>query len=438
MSTFTRVTTIVAVLSIASCAMAGVFTDTSRARDIPLGRECAREVESRNRLSTNQPLVNRVQRLGQLLSDSFQAKPYPYSFKVLDLPTFNAFALPGGPIYVHEGLLHRLQSDDALCFILAHEMAHCNERHWAEKTKRNEVVGLLVLIATGGSVDITNIVTALVGASYSREKEREADQRAVEYVWQAGLGVDAAVRGAEALLDFAGDEKYGYLRTHPPAQDRLRLVKVWADEYRQKQPPPPPEVPTVDPSALAEIIPPPPDAIVYNKYYPLALGNKWHYVCTSKGSSARTEIALEVVAAVPVAEGSVFRMQLTTRSGTARTFDLATDAVRVWRRNPTDQVRPWQLDCGFPPEGDATGEMIVPGYIRVGLEPLELPHIKLEQTLHVQKVGPDGTLVSDHWYAPGIGLVKRTHANGVSETLEHHNVQPEPAATAGTPLNREL
>src|SRR5439155_14616378 len=108
------------------------FEPTDAKSEIDLGREAARLVEHNIPLSRDGAMQERVKRIGSALIETLPVKAYPYEFKVLAASEFNAFALPGGFMYVNEGLLTRLPDDNAVAFVMAHELAHTSHRHWRQ------------------------------------------------------------------------------------------------------------------------------------------------------------------------------------------------------------------------------------------------------------------------------------------------------------------
>jgi predicted Zn-dependent protease len=102
----------------------------SKKEEVRIGQQVAAEVEKVYKLDPDPAVQQRVQLIGQRLVAVAGDKDFQYSFKVLESKEINAFALPGGPIYVFRGLIDKVEDDDdMLAGVLAHEMAHINRRH---------------------------------------------------------------------------------------------------------------------------------------------------------------------------------------------------------------------------------------------------------------------------------------------------------------------
>ncbi len=198
----------------------------SRRDDVRIGQEVARDVEKAYRLDPNAENQRRVKEIGQKLVAVAGAKDFKYSFKVLDVDEVNAFALPGGPIYVFRGLLEMVgDDDDMLAFVLAHEMAHINQRHAAKQYSKGVWADILVTATTRGRVrDVAQLTNLLVQLEYSRRDEYEADRLGIEYAYKAGFDPNAGIRFFEILRkkERGGDKGVlANLRTHPLTENRI-------------------------------------------------------------------------------------------------------------------------------------------------------------------------------------------------------------------------
>jgi len=189
-----------ALLLASGAAAPQLFEKTDPQHEIELGRQVAREVERQEPLSTDKTVQQRVQRIGSALVEALDPKVYPYEFKVLAKPDVNAFALPGGFIYIYEGLLSRVPDDDALAFVMAHEMAHAAHRHWAKHTGKMRGVGVLgslvSILAKDTSGMIGSLAAGLMSLKYSRSEEDDADATGIEG-GDSGHAVDRRDRGGQ-------------------------------------------------------------------------------------------------------------------------------------------------------------------------------------------------------------------------------------------------
>ncbi len=190
----------------------------------------------------------RVARVGARLEPYVRRRAIHYTFHVIDFPDVNAFALPGGHVFVFTGLLAQLQSDDELAFILGHEMSHVDLRH-AVELYQTEAAFEKIGVAPIGQV--TELVRRLVARGYSKFQELEADAQGLRMCTQAGYDPDAAVRMYARIWPGFGtstepvspvDEATGavtgvvttYFDTHPTDQMRLHRLQALAARNRKR------------------------------------------------------------------------------------------------------------------------------------------------------------------------------------------------------------
>jgi predicted Zn-dependent protease len=221
--------------------------------DIRLGQRLQKEVEAEVtslRLSALSQLVNGI---GTRLKDA-SAEPafriFPYSFQVVDSPEVNAFALPGGPIYLNSGLIELCETEDQLASVVAHEMSHVAARHTTQMlTTLN--LSQLAIIAAVSVIPVPMPPIAWEGAKlgyvlsllrYSRGKEAEADRLGIRLMNEAGYDPDEMAsmfrklaeqqRSLPSLLE-------RFVSSHPLSEDRVR------DAERQAATLPRPDGPVV-------------------------------------------------------------------------------------------------------------------------------------------------------------------------------------------------
>jgi predicted Zn-dependent protease len=178
-----------------------------------------------------------VTRVGQALARTTELPELAFTFTVLDSPVINAFALPGGYVYVTRGLL-ALASDEAeLAGVLAHEIGHVTARHAAQRYSQQIVAGLgaAVLGTVGAATDFGERATdtlAAVVQSYSRDQEFEADTLGIRYLGRAGYAVDAMAGFLTKLDRHSGLESelagrtgqigaFDVMATHPRTVERI-------------------------------------------------------------------------------------------------------------------------------------------------------------------------------------------------------------------------
>ncbi len=125
------------------------FNLFSKEQDIELGREFARQVEQQYVVVQNRELTDYVNRVGMRLVEKGGLERYPFYFKVVQEDSINAFALPGGPMYVHTGLLRAVENEAQLAGVLAHELSHVVLRHGTNQASKAQFAQLGALLAGG-------------------------------------------------------------------------------------------------------------------------------------------------------------------------------------------------------------------------------------------------------------------------------------------------
>jgi hypothetical protein len=212
----------------------------STADDVKLGREAAAEAEKKMRLVGDGELGAYLERVGQRLAaaipQEFQHPEFHYSFKVVDAKDINAFALPGGPMYVNSGMIVASKSEDEMAGVMAHEISHVALRHGtANVTKAQKYSMLSNVLGMGGSILGGPLATAAqMGAQgigvyllkFSREYETEADLLGARIMAQAGYDPRELAKMFQTLESQGGGGAPSFLSDHPSAKDRsARIVQ---------------------------------------------------------------------------------------------------------------------------------------------------------------------------------------------------------------------
>lgn len=192
------------------------------------------------------PLQAYVNSVGQRIVKNTERKDVQYKFYVLDTPDINAFALPGGYIYVTRGLLALVNSEAELAGVLAHEAGHIAARHSAERYSRGVLtsIGAAALAVALDSSDASQALglgSQLYTMKYSRDQETEADMLGVRYLAKAGYDPQAMARFLEdmdrsAKLDarlagIANKGEFDFFSTHPQTEDRVANAAAEAAKY---------------------------------------------------------------------------------------------------------------------------------------------------------------------------------------------------------------
>lgn len=210
-------------------------------QEIALGLQAAPEMAQQYAgLSDDQQGQSLVSKVGQRLVTQSSAKdaPYKFEFHLLgDHNVINAFALPGGQIFITEALLKRLQTEGQVAGVLAHEMMHVVGRHGAEHIAKQQLTSGLTGAAVIASYDPNNpssrntaavaaIIGQLVGLRFSRNDESEADEWGLKFMSQAGYNPNSMLRVMEILRDSAkGQHIPEFFSTHPDPGNRLERIQ---------------------------------------------------------------------------------------------------------------------------------------------------------------------------------------------------------------------
>jgi predicted Zn-dependent protease len=220
------------VLATASC---GTLTVEEEKR---LGQQAQREVRDQFQLFRDRVVVNYVRQLGDRLVTGARPSPFEFRFYVVEDESINAFAVPGGAIYVNTGLILEAKTASGLASVLAHEAGHVTARHVAQLYRRQRntgiganLVSLAIAILTGNPqiANLGQIATGVAATAYTstftRDAEREADDLAVETMINAGYDPQGMVSVLETLQrQGGGGSALEFLSSHPATDERITNV----------------------------------------------------------------------------------------------------------------------------------------------------------------------------------------------------------------------
>ena len=204
------------------------FNVFSEERELSLGRNASYEVNKQFGLYENKKLQDYVNEVGQRLVQVSDRNSIPYEYHVVDSPILNAFALPGGYIYITRGLLAELENEAQLASVLGHETGHVCARHGVTQLSEELGYQLLTLasLAAPGTREMAPVTAALtqtITLGYSREKESQADLMGLTYMYRAGYDPMQMSTFLAHLGRMAqGPGGYGiYTADHPDIFDRI-------------------------------------------------------------------------------------------------------------------------------------------------------------------------------------------------------------------------
>ena len=214
------------------------LTITSTEKEIEVGRKLARQVEHELSLVADEPLQDRVNAIGQRLAAVCDRQELAYHFAVVEDKEVNAFSLPGGYVFVNDGLIKKTANDDELAGVVAHEVAHVAARHAVKRYESGlglQLVQLATLAARQGAVTQgVSVAAQAAQLAYARQDELEADRLAVKYLKAAGFNPKGMLTFLETLRSLTSEQTIylprGVIRphyglTHPFVPERIRTVK---------------------------------------------------------------------------------------------------------------------------------------------------------------------------------------------------------------------
>jgi predicted Zn-dependent protease len=225
----------------------------SQEQEIALGLQSAPEMmEQYGGPSSDVQASALVQQVGQKIVATSEAgkSGYEFHFTLLGDPnTINAFALPGGPVFITEGLLSRLKTEGQLAGVLGHEISHVIERHSAQHIAQQELsqglTGALILSTydpndpnSGRSAQMALLIANLVGLKYGRDDELQADHYGVKLMGEAGYDPNAMLGVMEVLSSsHEGGAPPEFFSTHPNPEHRSERIQQAIQEYFPNGPP---------------------------------------------------------------------------------------------------------------------------------------------------------------------------------------------------------
>ena len=193
-----------------------------------ISQDIARQVRFNNDPAVNAYVRNMGQRIVANAPDPFNR--LPWNFYVVQDPSINAFAVPGGHIYVHTGLINAANSASELAGVMAHEIAHIVERHSTEQLSRQYGLSMLAGLVLGQDPGVLSQIAAQIVAGgtlarFSREAEREADEVGIRAMYEAGYdprGMAAMFRTLMEQSQRQPGRVESFFATHPTTAERVR------------------------------------------------------------------------------------------------------------------------------------------------------------------------------------------------------------------------
>ena len=240
---FTVVMALLLALALGSgCGSAGVnkgdFNLMSLQDEWALGQKLAADIERQLPLSQDQAVVGYVNQVGQRIVRHTEMAQMPWTFHVVNDPAINAFAIPGGHVYVNTGLIAAADSVSELAGVMAHEINHGVARHSTEQLSKAYGLEILASLVLGQNpAAYQTILAQIIGggalARFSRDAENEADVLGVRSMYQAGYDPRGMASMFEELLSRekrSPSSVQRFFSTHPLTADRITKVRAEAQK----------------------------------------------------------------------------------------------------------------------------------------------------------------------------------------------------------------
>ena len=218
--------------------------------DIQLGRQAAQEVEQQMPLLRDGDVTNYVARVGERLAASvpsqFQHPGFDYYFRVVNARDINAFALPGGPMYVNRGMIEAARNEGEMAGVMAHEISHVALRHGTAQASKAQKYGLLAgILGIGGAIiggpagaaaQIAGQGVGVYFLKFSREYETEADILGAQIMARAGYDPMDLANMFQTIQQQGGGSSGGFLSSHPSPANRYARIQQEARLLRIENP----------------------------------------------------------------------------------------------------------------------------------------------------------------------------------------------------------
>ncbi len=220
------------------------FVTITEQQEIGMGRAYHEEILKNSKVLDNKEITKYYVELGEKIAKASHRPRLDWKFTIIDDPTLNAFATPGGYVYMYRGLLAHFNTEAELAGVLSHEIAHITARHAVRGMSTAQVTNVLIGIAAsqvpGSSLSNSgfNLLNQIINKGYSRKYESEADDIAKDYLGKTGYSQDAmadflvTMKSTDELEKEIAEKEgrpastgyHGIFSTHPATEDRIKAM----------------------------------------------------------------------------------------------------------------------------------------------------------------------------------------------------------------------
>jgi len=223
---------------------AGIFSISER-QEIQIGKQAAIEVERSMPVLRDYESTHYLNESALKMIARSSRPNLNYRLRIIDTPEINAFALPGGFIYVNRGLLEAAETESEFLGVVAHEIAHVTQKHGVEQAEKvqkaqlgliggNILLGALGVQNRGSIMNGAQLLTRGAFMKFSRDAEREADRTGAHMMHAAGLDPVGMVSFFDKLAKMSGNRGSSFFSSHPSPQERRsnisNLIASWSKE----------------------------------------------------------------------------------------------------------------------------------------------------------------------------------------------------------------
>ena len=220
------------------------FMLMSETEELSMGKEAHGQIVAEYGAYSDEAMQKWFTEKGKEMAGVTQRRQLPWTFTVLDSPVINAFAVPGGYVYVTRGILGYFNNEAQFAGVLGHELGHVNARHTAAQYSKSKLANVGLTLGSMVSEDfaqfaqLASLGSSLLFLKFSRDDERQADKLGVEY--SSAVGYDA-VQMSEFFstlerLNPGGGSLPAWQSTHPDPGDRIAATKRMALAYQKNHP----------------------------------------------------------------------------------------------------------------------------------------------------------------------------------------------------------
>jgi len=210
------------------------FNIISLQEEKQLGDKFVVEVEKQRKVVTDPQVQGYLNRLGNRLLTGVRVREFDFTFKAVRDDSVNAFAVPGGHVYVHTGLIKAAQNETELASVMAHEINHAVARHGTQQLTQQYGYGLVIQLLLGQNPNLlAQLASTLFGQgafmAYSRSMENQADYLGVETMYRAGYdprGIDSFFKKIDTINQRNQGALEQFFSSHPMTGERLRNVQI--------------------------------------------------------------------------------------------------------------------------------------------------------------------------------------------------------------------